>query len=190
MNKALPFARKRKGITNYRKRLALLKSAAPRAVVRKSLQHVIVQLVASGEKGDKVLAAADSKELSKYGWNAGGGNIPAAYLTGYLLGLRVKKTTPRVVLDMGLRVSTRGAGIYAAVKGMIDAGLDVPHDEKILPDPARITGKHIQEFALALLKENKEKYEKQFSAYMKKGFAPEKIEAYFTATKEQISKKP
>ncbi len=190
MKKALPFARKGKGITNYRKRLALLKSEAPRAVVRKSLQHIIIQLVTTGEKGDKVLATADSKELPKYGWGINGGNLPAAYLTGYLIGLRAKKKVSRAVLDMGLRVSTRGAGIYAAVKGMVDAGLEIPHDEDVLPDPARITGKHIREFALALQKENKEKYEKQFHAYVKKGLAPENIESYFTAAKEQISKKP
>lgn len=190
MNKALPFTRKRKGITNYRKRLALLKSSAPRAVVRKSLQHIIIQLVATGENGDKVLATADSKELPKYGWVTGGGNLPAAYLTGYLLGLRAKKTNQHAVLDVGLRVSTQGAGVYAAVKGMVDAGLQVPHDEEILPDTARIAGKHIQEFALALQKEDKNRYEKQFSFYLKKGLLPEKIESYFTATKEQISKKP
>jgi len=190
MNKTLPFTRKRKGITNYRKRLALLKSSFPRAVVRKSLQHVIIQLVAAGEKGDRVLATADSKELSKYGWAIGGGNLPAAYLTGYLLGLRAKKTNPLAVLDVGLRVSTHGAGIYAAVKGMVDAGLQVPHDEKVLPDTARIAGKHIREFAVALQKEDKNLYEKQFSAYLKKGLLPENIESYFTAAKGQISKKP
>lgn len=144
MNTALPFARKRKGLTNYRKRLALLKGNLPRAVVRKSLRNVTIQIVTRGLLGDNVIFAADSKELPKYGWGAGGGNLPAAYLTGYLLGLRAKKTVHKAVLDIGLHVSTKGARVYAALKGMLDAGLQIPHNEEVLPDHARLTGKHIQ----------------------------------------------
>ena len=44
MPKRMHFARRRKGVTNYRKRLALLKSGLPRAVVRFTNSKVMVQI--------------------------------------------------------------------------------------------------------------------------------------------------
>ena len=57
------FARKRKGKTDYRKRLELLKAKKPRLVVRKSPSNVIVQVIKFKEKGDETIASACSKEL-------------------------------------------------------------------------------------------------------------------------------
>ena len=45
MPKRMHFARRRKGVTNYRKRLALLKSGLPRAVVRFTNSKVMIQIV-------------------------------------------------------------------------------------------------------------------------------------------------
>ncbi len=87
-----PFRRRFEGKTDYHKRLKLLKSRKLRVVIRTSNNHMRVQIVQSKLGGDKVLISAFSKELvSKYGWSANTGNIPAAYLTGYLAGLRAKK---------------------------------------------------------------------------------------------------
>jgi len=36
--------------------------------------------------GDKILATAQSIDLKEHGWSAGTGNLPAAYLTGFLAG--------------------------------------------------------------------------------------------------------
>ena len=44
MPKRMHFSRRRKGITNYRKRLALLKSGLPRAVVRFTNSKVTIQI--------------------------------------------------------------------------------------------------------------------------------------------------
>ena len=44
MPKRMHFARRRKGVTNYRKRLALLKSGLPRAVVRFTNSKVMIQI--------------------------------------------------------------------------------------------------------------------------------------------------
>jgi large subunit ribosomal protein L18 len=83
----LAFRRRREGKTNYHKRLKLLKSRKLRVVIRVSNNHVTVQVVESQMGGDKIMVSSFSKELSKkYGWNAHTGNIPAAYLTGYLAG--------------------------------------------------------------------------------------------------------
>ncbi len=78
------FRRRREGRTDYQKRLALLKSHKPRLVVRKTLRTVIAQVVKFSEKGDTVLASADSRMLSEFGY-AGKRNTPSAYLTGLLV---------------------------------------------------------------------------------------------------------
>jgi hypothetical protein len=36
--------------------------------------------------------------------------------------------------------STKGSKIYAVLKGALDAGLNVPHNDVVLPDEDRITG--------------------------------------------------
>jgi len=52
MPKRMHFSRRRKGVTNYRKRLALLKSGLPRAVVRFTNAKVTVQITNFEGKGD------------------------------------------------------------------------------------------------------------------------------------------
>lgn len=187
--RSLPFKRKRKGITNFRKRLITLKGKMSRAVVRKSLKNITIQIVEFGRQGDKVVLSADSKELKKYGWKVNSGNLPAAYLTGYLLGQKAKqKKISEAILDIGLHVSTKGARIYAALKGMVDGGLKIPHNAEILPSPDRLNGKHIQTYAQTLQKEDKEKYQNLFSGYLKAGVDPTAMEKLITQAKERISK--
>jgi len=137
--------RRRKNKTNYKKRLALLKSEGTRLVIRKSLSNIFVQFVNFDPKGDKTVACAFSTELRKLGWNKTG-NIPAAYLTGLLAGKKAKeKKVDNAILDLGLQTSTKGSRLYAALKGVIDSGINVPHSEDILPSEDRILGKHISE---------------------------------------------
>ena len=53
--------------------------------------------------------------------------------------------SPNAVLDIGLAASTRGGRVYAALKGMVDGGLDIPHSEDVFPDEERLTGVHIND---------------------------------------------
>jgi large subunit ribosomal protein L18 len=46
-------------------------------------------------------------------------------------------------MDIGLARATPGARVFAVLKGAVDAGLDVPHNEEILPGEERIKGVHI-----------------------------------------------
>ena len=39
----------------------------------------------------------------------------------------------------------KGSRIYAALKGILDAGLNIPHSDGIFPNEERIKGKHISE---------------------------------------------
>lgn len=141
------FKRKRLGKTDYRKRLKLLLANKPRLVVRKSLKHILAQIVEYGEKGDKVISSAHSAELKKYGWEGNKGNIPTSYLVGLLIGNKAKKEgIKELILDIGLQNSVKGSRVYSLLKGCIDAGLIIPHSKEILPTEDRIKGKHIENF--------------------------------------------
>lgn len=108
----VPFRRRRENKTNYHKRLKLLSSKKPRVVVRKTNKKIIIQLIEYNPTGDIVLASAMSSELSLYGYNQNKRNIPAAYLTGFLFGLKVKKMDiDEAILDIGLNTSIKGSNL-------------------------------------------------------------------------------
>ena len=184
--KRVEFRRKSEGKTNYKKRLNLLLSRKPRLIIRISLKNVNVQIAEYSEKGDKVLVSANSKELEKkFGWKAGRNNLPASYLTGYLLGKKaVKDNIKEAVLDIGMKESVKGGRLYSSLKGVLDAGLKIPFSEGIFPSEDSIKGIHISNYAKNLLKEGK--YEKVFSDYIKKGIKAEDIPLYFEETKKKI----
>jgi large subunit ribosomal protein L18 len=138
------FRRRREGKTNYYRRRRLLLSRRPRLVVRKTNSKIIVQIINARVVGDITEASAVSTELANYGWTGGACNTPAAYLTGILAARRaISRGVTNAVLDIGLNPPIKGSKIYGALKGAVDAGLDVPHDPEVLPDEDRISGKHI-----------------------------------------------
>jgi large subunit ribosomal protein L18 len=51
------------------------------------------------------------------------------------------------ILDIGLHQATPGSRVFAALKGAVTAGLDVPHGEEVLPDDSRVKGEHIAGYA-------------------------------------------
>lgn len=184
---SVPFRRRREGKTDYKLRLGLVRSGKPRAVVRTSNKYVYVQIVEAQPSGDVVRASASSKELAKLGWKGGTGNLPSAYLTGALAGRRaLTKGIKEAILDIGLRPSTKGSRLYAALKGLTDAGLEVPHSEEILPSTARLGGAHIAEYAKSLLSESSDVYKKRFSGYLSKGLKPEELTGHFEQVRGQI----
>jgi large subunit ribosomal protein L18 len=74
----VPFRRRREQKTNYKKRLALLKSRKNRLVVRIFNKNIIAQLIEYSPDGDKVLASAYSQDLEKQGWKQSHSNTSAA----------------------------------------------------------------------------------------------------------------
>ncbi|MBS7645230.1 MAG: 50S ribosomal protein L18 [Candidatus Bathyarchaeia archaeon] len=183
----LPYRRRREGKTDYRRRMRLILSGKPRFVVRASNKYVIVQVVEARIEGDRVLASAHSKELtSKYGWRGGCGNTPAAYLTGLLAGSRALKSgVSEAILDIGVRRATRGAKVFAALKGGLDAGLEIPHSDEVIPSLERIRGEHVAGYA-KLLSETPELYEERFSQYLRNGLKPEDLPSHFEEVKSKI----
>jgi len=139
--KKLDKKRRRERKTNYKKRLILLKGNYPRLVVRKTNKYIIMQIIESKHAQDKVLCSVNTKELLKYGWaedkKGSLKSLPACYIGGLLLGKKVKNVK-KFILDSGLAPSTKGSRIYACVKGISDSGIEIEHDEKILPSEERI----------------------------------------------------
>ena len=139
--------RRRKGITDYKKRLNLLRSYKPRIVVRNTNKQVIVQFVNYKETGDEIIASAVSKELkTSFKWKYSTSNIPSAYLTGFLATKRaLDKGIKECVLDIGRQRPVSNSKVFASLKGALDAGIKCPHNEEKLPNEDRIKGKHIDE---------------------------------------------
>lgn len=185
------FRRRFQGKTNYHKRLKLLKSRKLRVVIRASNNHIRVQIIQSKLSGDKVLSSAFSQELSsKYGWIANTGNLPAAYLTGYLAGIKAKKNKiQEAIFDLG--VFYHRNRVLAACKGIIDAGIIIPYREEFFPAnfEDRINGGHIENYAKLLKTNEPEKYEQIFSGYLnKQKVDPVKISQMFTDSLKMIEK--
>ena len=140
------FSRRRQGITNYRKRLALLKSGIPRAVVRLTNSCINIQIIEFDTQGDKIVAHASSKELVDMGWKNSKKNVPASYLSGRLAAKRTLKAgISSAVLDIGRVTPTSGGRVFAALKGLVDGGVKIPHSEKLYPHEERISGSHISD---------------------------------------------
>lgn len=185
------FRRRRKGKTDYKARKALIVSRLPRVVTRSSLRHMNIQIIEATTTGDKVIASANSQELKNYGWQAPCGNLPSAYLTGLLCGARaVTKNVKKAVADVGLHQPTKGARIFASLKGVVDAGVEVPHNTEKLPDEKRLKGQHIADYAKSVATSNAEFYERAFSDYLKNKISPEKLTEHFEAAKTKIASIP
>jgi len=164
------FRRRREGKTDYYARKRLItqdksKYNTPkyRFVARVTCSRVICQVIYATIKGDKVLAAADSRDLKKYGLEAGLTNYAACYATGLLTARRLLNKTGldkmytgakkvdgedydvqkdhkenqrrpfKAVLDVGLIRTTTGNRVFGCLKGACDGGLHIPHSTKRFP---------------------------------------------------------
>ncbi len=142
--------RRRNGRTDYKKRLELLKAGKPRAVIRTSNNHTQVQLVEYSENGDRTVTAASSDDLDNHGWDGHTGNLTAAYLTGFLAGYRARsidRPVDSAIPDFGVLDQAKGGRHYAAVKGLQDAGIDIPGDPGSFPAEERLRGTHLDDGA-------------------------------------------
>lgn len=179
--------RRREGKTDYKARKALVLSGKPRIVARGSLKNASVQIVIAKPVGDVVMAAAHSRELKNFGWKAPTGNIPAAYLTGFLCGLKAKAKggISEAILDIGLVAPTKGSKLFAVLSGVVDAGIPVPHDEaKIVKET--VQGEHIAKYGKSL-GAGSEVYSAKFSKYLAEKLSPEKLPEHVAKVKAEIA---
>ena len=160
------YRRRRSGETDYGRRLKLLRNGSPRAVVRISNTQTTAQLVIYKPDGDQVVLGATGEGLvKKYGWpeKMSRKSIPASYLVGYTLGkAAVAAGHSDAVLDIGLSSSAPGARVFSALKGMVDAGMEIPHVDSVIPPQERIDGAHIDAKVSKAVKKAKSKIEGAF----------------------------
>ena len=128
--------------TNYKKRGTMLTGKRDFITVNITNQNTQVQILTPGMTGDKVVASAHSRYLLEKGWKGSRKSVPAAYLTGYLAG---KKALVQGAKDAIMYTGTRRytQRMAAALKGIVDAGVKVPADEKTFPPNERINGEHL-----------------------------------------------
>ena len=105
-------------------------------------ENTQVQILTPGMTGDTVVASAHSRYLLEKGWKGSRKSVPAAYLTGYLAGKKaIGKGAKGAIMYTGTRRFTQR--MAAALKGIIDAGLEVPADSERFPAEERINGEHL-----------------------------------------------
>ncbi len=130
----MPYRRRREGKTNYQKRLGLIKGKFPRMIIRKSNRDITVQFVEFGPNGDRVKYGTTSIILKKiFGWPS-----KRNCLTAYLIGLYAakqakKKGIVKFIADIGMHSKTKGAIVFAALKGAVDAGIETSYNEEMVP---------------------------------------------------------
>ncbi len=133
----LPRRRRLEARTDYKARLALLKAGKPRIIIRKTNQYIIVQAVHSEGAQDYIIKGRTSKDLLGKGWPAAKQgslkSLPAAYLTGILLGKAIKDKTTEAILDIGMNRNIQKSRIYAVLRGILEAGVEIPHSKDALP---------------------------------------------------------
>lgn len=136
------YRRRKENKTDYNARLGMLKSGRPRIVIRKTNKYVILQLVVSDIARDKVVVSANSRELLEKGWpkekEGSLKSISAAYLTGLLFAKKCKGKFSDAIIDTGLYRNVKQSRIYAALKGIVDGGMKVPHSKEVFPSEERI----------------------------------------------------
>lgn len=179
----LKFRRRQEAITDYKKRLGLVKSGLDRVVVRKSNKRIIGQIIRYVASGDKVVVHVDSSELLKYKWPAKS-NRSTAYLTGLLLAKKAgKEASSEHILDIGLTSPVKNCIPFVFAKGCMDGGLkirgNIQIDEKVYNCS---NTKYIAE----LKSKDAAKYKNHYTSYSGAS-APENLAKVFSETKGKIT---
>jgi len=183
------YRRKREKKTDYRRRLKLLKSGSPRLVVRPSTHIMSVQVIAYDQNGDRTLAEASSKELSKFGWKGDEDNVAASFLTGLLLarkvgekGLKFEKLIP----DLGMHAPHKGGKVFALLMGAAEGGLPVSMSEDVELDESALRMEPLAEYTRELKEKDPQGYSRRFSRYLARGLEPYDLPAHFDEVRKQL----
>jgi large subunit ribosomal protein L5e len=202
-----------------------------RMVVRFSNKDVIAQIVSARITGDEVLCSAYGHELPKYGITFGLTNYAAAYATGLLLARRLLKKLKldkvyegstevtgeeshvedvagkpgafKCYLDVGLGRTTTGAKVFAAMKGAVDGGLNIPHSNRRFPGyntegkkfdaevhRKHIFGGHVANYMKELQESDEDAFKKQFSRFVTAGITSEGLEKVYKSAHAKIRADP
>ncbi|GMH08939.1 hypothetical protein Nepgr_010779 [Nepenthes gracilis] len=109
----------------------------------------------------------------------------------------------RALLDVGLVRTTTGNRVFGALKGALDGGLEIPHSDKrfagfskeskqLDPEVHRkyIYGGHVAAYMRTLMEDEPEKYQAQFSDFIKKGIESDDVEEMYKKVHAAIRADP
>jgi len=204
-----------------------------RLTVRFSNRDITCQIQYATIAGDIVVSTAYSHELKQYGLKQGLTNYAAAYCTGLLLARRVLTKfnladtykgmedadavgedynvdevddAPRpftALLDTGLKRTSTGSKVFAALKGALDGGLNVPHSEKRFvgyDSEAKeldaetlhkfIYGGHVADYMNEMQEEDPEKYQTHFAKYVAEDLDGDGLEDMYKSVHSAIRENP
>jgi large subunit ribosomal protein L5e len=204
-----------------------------RMTVRFSNKDITCQIQYATIAGDVVVAAAYAHELPHFGLKQGLTNYAAAYCTGLLLARRVltkfgladtykgledadavgedynvdeADDGPRpftALLDTGLKRTSTGSKVFAALKGALDGGLNVPHSEKrfvgynrddksLDADTLRkfIYGGAVADYMNEMEEEDPETYQTHFASYIANDLDGDSLEDKYKEVHAAIRENP
>jgi large subunit ribosomal protein L5e len=123
--------------------------------------------------------------------------------THFVADLDEERRPFRCYLDVGIRSTTTGARVFGALKGAVDGGLDVPHNEKRFPgydheakkyNPEmhreRIFGQHVAEYMTQMQEKDAERYKAHFNQYIAFGIEADQLEDLYEKVHEAIRADP
>lgn len=194
-----------------------------------SNRDIGAQVVIATISGDKVICSAHSHELPSYGLETGLTNYPAAYCVGLLsanrcaskfglsalyglstvhdedLSSRSLNRSPRpfkLILDTGLKRTSTGSKVFAVLKGAIDGGIKIPHNEKRFVGYDALTkkyeanstknyiyGSHISDHMNDLKEEEPTRFRSQFRSYINLQIKPEELSQLYEKVHNSVRKK-
>mmetsp|Transcript_56183 Transcript_56183/g.156488 ORF Transcript_56183/g.156488 Transcript_56183/m.156488 type:complete len:303 (-) Transcript_56183:81-989(-) len=109
----------------------------------------------------------------------------------------------RCLLDVGIKNTTTGAKVFAAMKGASDGGLDIPHSEKRFPGYTRDTkefdaevhkghifGEHVADYMREMEEDDEEMYKKHFAKYLEAGVEADDLEELYEKVHASIREDP
>lgn len=116
---------------------------------------------------------------------------------------RHSENTVRVILDSGLKSTSSGSKVFAVLKGALDGGLKIPHNEKRFVGYDKITKKftaetmqkyifcsHVSEFMGELKEEEPDSFLRQFSRYIKHKVEHDDLEEIYKKVHKAIWANP
>ncbi len=109
----------------------------------------------------------------------------------------------KAFLDVGLKRTSTGSKVFAALKGASDGGIFIPHDEKRFPgydtesksldsETLRkyIYGGHVADYMRLLQDEDDDKYRRQFAKFIDAGINADDLENIYKSAHAKIRADP
>merc|ERR1719352_1420905 len=114
----------------------------------------------------------------------------------------------KAILDVGLQSTCKGARLWGALKGPVDGGLHVPHNQKKFPGyeasedkggeakydaeahKDKIFGNHVKEYMEMMQEEDPTKYEAHFAKFIDADIDADKMEDMYTEAHSKIKENP